>query len=130
MLLARILLWTNGASFLLYGLACLASPLLVAGYAGMELPGASAMTEVAAMYGGLQAGVGGLFIYHGMREERFQSGLMLMFVLLGSLALARTLGLLLYGTSPYNLGATVYESLSALLALFAMRLIAAKRSGA
>ncbi|MDG2332666.1 MAG: DUF4345 family protein [Myxococcota bacterium] len=130
MLLARILLWMNGASFLLYGLACLASPQLVAGYAGMELPGASAMTEVAAMYGGLQIGVGGFFIYHGLREERFQPGLMLMFVMLGSLALARTLGLLLYGMSSYNLGATVYESLTALLALFAMRLIAANRSEA
>ncbi len=130
MLLARILLWANGASFLLYGLACLVSPLLVAGYAGMELPGASAMTEVAAMYGGLQAGIGALFIYHALGDERLQSGLMLMFVLLGSLALARTLGLLIYGPSPYNLGATAYESLSALLALFAMRLLGQKRSAA
>ncbi len=123
MLLARILLLFNGAAFALYGIGCIFSPLLVADYAGMELPGPDALTEVVAMYGGLQTGIGILFLYHGLQPARIQSGLVLVVVLLGSLALARTLGLLIHGITPYNLGAVLFESLSVLLALLAMRLL-------
>ena len=45
---------------------------------------------------------------------------LLMVVLLGSLALARTVGLLAYGFSAYNVGALVYESLAALAAFVAI----------
>jgi hypothetical protein len=128
MLLARILLFGNGAVFLLYGLACVFSPNRVAEYSAMELSNASALTEVVAMYGGLQAGIGVLFLYNGFRPARVPAGLSVMVLLLGSLALGRTFGLLIYGMSQYNILALVYESLSALLAFVAMRRIGARRA--
>jgi len=127
MLLARILLFANGASFALYGLACVFSPDRVAEYTAMELSSASALTEVVAMYGGLQAAIGILFLYSGLHPERMPGGLSIMVLLMGGLALARTFGLLRYGMSDYNLAATVYESVSALLAFVAIR--AMRRSG-
>ena len=124
---ARILLVANGAAFALYGLACLASPGLVAGYVGMELPGPSALAEVAAMYGGLQAGVGFLLLYCALRTERIAEGLGLMVILLGALALARTLGLLMHGPSAYNFGALAYESVTVALAFLALRSLGGSR---
>ena len=87
----------------------------------MILPGVSGLTEVVAMYGGLQLGIGVLFLFAGLRAERVRGGLAVMVVLIGSLALARTFGLLVHGNSPYNLAVLVYESVSALLAFILMR---------
>lgn len=125
---ARLLLVANGAAFALYGLACLASPGLVAEYAGMELPGPSALAEVAAMYGGLQAGVGLLFLYCAFRPQRVPQGLGLMVVLIGALALARTIGLLMHGPSAYNLSALAYESVTVALAFLALRSVDGSRA--
>lgn len=123
MLFARILLAANGAVFALYGLGCLLSPIMVAEYAGMELPGPSALAEVAAMYGGLQAGIGMLFLYCARWPNWVRPGLAVMVVLIGALALARTLGLLMHGISAYNMAALAYESVSALLAFVAFRFV-------
>ena len=124
MLFARILLGTNGAAFALYGLACVISPEIVGGYTGMELPNPGSLTEVAAMYGGLQAGLGLVFLSSALRPARAGDGLRLMVVLLGSLALGRTVGLLAYGYSAYNVSALVYESLVALSAFAAIKWLA------
>lgn len=120
----RALLIASGVLFGLYGLACLFSPSIVAGYTGIRLPDAAAMTEVAAMYGGLQAGLGVLFAYCGLRSAWIQPGLLVMVVLIGSLALGRTAGLLVHGLSDYNLAALAYESATALLAVLALRKLA------
>ncbi len=117
----RALLIASGVLFGLYGLACLFSPSIVAGYTGIRLPDASAATEVAAMYGGLQAGLGVLFAFCGSRSAWVQPGLLVMVVLIGSLALGRTVGLLVHGLSDYNLAALAYESVTALLAVVALR---------
>jgi hypothetical protein len=127
MLLARILLVGNGAAFALYGLVCVFSPEIVGESSGMELPGPSSLTEVVAMYGGLQMGIGLLFLSCAFRPARVEGGLRLMVVLLGSLALARTVGLLAYGFSAYNVGALVYESLAALAAFVAIKWLSAFR---
>ena len=121
MLFARILLGANGATFALYGLVCVFSPEIVGKSAGMELPSPGSLTEVVAMYGGLQAGIGLVFLSAALRPVRVEDGLRLMVVLLGSLALARTVGLLAYGFSAYNVGALVYESLAALAAFVAIK---------
>ena len=73
----RALLIASGVLFGLYGLACLFSPSIVAGYTGIRLPDASAMTEVAAMYGGLQAGLGVLFAYSFTKRFTWASHLVL-----------------------------------------------------
>lgn len=121
MTFARILLGLNGILFLAYGLVCLFVPTLPADYAEMILPGATAATEVSAMYGGLQAGVGGLLCWSAMRPERVTQGLIVLVVLLGSLAIGRTYGLVTNGFTAYNVGAVTYEATVAVLGLLAMR---------
>jgi hypothetical protein len=126
MTFAKVLLGLNGLMFLGYGVACLIYPSLPAGYAGMELPNASAANEVVAMYGGLQFGIGVLFLRAAMRPTLISSGLLAMALLLGSLATARAFGLLVHGSSPYNLGAFFYESISAVLAVVAWQRLRAE----
>src|SRR3972149_52498 len=75
MLFARLILIVTGLAFASYGFACLVSPPLVAQYSGMELPTVSAITEVVAMYGGLQLGVGLLFIVCAAHPTRLTLGL-------------------------------------------------------
>lgn len=128
MTFGRIWLALNGLVFALYGLACLFSPSLPAGYAGIELPTASARNEVAAMYGGLQAGLGGLLVWSAASTDRVAGGLRVMAVLLGSLALGRAVGMTMDGATEYNVGALVYETTAAVLALLGLRLIGERRA--
>ena len=122
MMFGRIVLFLVGVAFAPYGLMCLIDPQVVAEYSGLQLPNASALVEVAAMYGGLQFGLGVLFIFSALRREYLRPGLFVLVVTLGCLALGRTFGLLVHGTSAYNLGALVFESLSSVLAVVALRL--------
>lgn len=122
MLFARIVLVVTGLAFASYGFACLVSPSLVAQYSGMELPTVSAITEVVAMYGGLQLGVGLLFLACAAHPTRTTLGLVVMVAVVGSLAMGRSIGLLVHGSSQYNLGALVYEGTTALAGLLALRL--------
>lgn len=126
---ARIWLGLNGLLFLVYGLLCGVDPSLPAGYAGMHLPGASARTEVAAMYGGLQAAVGAWLVASALRPERVVPGLRVLVVVLGGLALGRAFGLAAHGATAYNLGAVAYEGTVALLGLLALRLVGTPRTG-
>lgn len=128
MMFARIWLGLNGLVFAVYGLVCVFAPSVPAGYAGLELPTASARTEVSAMYGGLQAGIGVLLAWSASAPQRVAAGLRIMALLLGSLAVGRAVGIAVDGVTEYNLGAIVYEATAAGLALFAMRLIAAPRA--
>ncbi len=116
-----IFLWVNAAAFIFYGLACLASPGLPAGYAGFELGNASGTVEIVAMYGGLQIGFGVLLVL-GARNERMQStALWAVALIVGSLFLGRVFGLWMHGASSYNLGAAAYEATASALAIFALR---------
>lgn len=116
-----VFLWLNGLTFVGYGLACLWMPSLPADYAGLELATPSGTVEVMAMYGGLQTGFGVLLIVGARDVARRGTILLALAVVAGGLASARLLGIALYGPSDYNLGALVYESLTALLALAALR---------
>ncbi|MFP6641526.1 MAG: DUF4345 family protein [Myxococcota bacterium] len=122
MMFGRILLFLVGIAFAPYGLMCLMDPQAVAEYTGMQLPNASALVEVVAMYGGLQFGLGALFIFWALRVEHLRTGLFVLVVTLGCLALGRAVGLLVHGTSVYNLAALAFESLSSVLGIVALRL--------
>jgi hypothetical protein len=124
MTFARIVLGLTGLMFAGYGLACLFVPSLPAGYAGMLLPDATAVTEVVAMYGGLQAAMGGLFLYCTAKTEYLRVGLTAMVILIGGLALSRTFGLLVHGATAYNLGAVAYELTTTMLGVVALRMAA------
>jgi hypothetical protein len=125
MTFARIWLGLNGLLFLVYGLVCLLDPAVPAGYAGMTLPGASARTEVAAMYGGLQAGLGAWLVWSALRPDRVPTALPVLAVLTGSLATGRAFGLAAHGATAYNVSAVLYEATVAVLAVFAWRLVSA-----
>jgi hypothetical protein len=116
-----VFLWLNGLTFVGYGLACLGMPSLPAHYAGLELATPSGTVEVMAMYGGLQTGFGLLLIVGARDVGRRGTILLALAVVAGGLASARLLGIAFVGPSDYNLGALVYESLTALLAVAALR---------
>jgi hypothetical protein len=126
MAFARIWLALNGVLFLVYGLVCVVAPNLPAGYAELVLPTATARTEVSAMYGGLQAGLGALLCWSAMRPERVAHGLVVLVVLIGSLALGRAYGIVANGATAYNVGAIVYEATAAGLGFVAWRLVTAR----
>ncbi|MEE3327699.1 MAG: DUF4345 family protein [Myxococcota bacterium] len=121
MKLGRILLIAVGLAFTPYGFLCLFSPQSVADYTGMVLPNASALNEVAAMYGGLQIGLGLIFIVLALRKQTLAMGLIILMSLLGALALGRLYGLFAYGFSTYNVLAVIFEAVSAGLAMAALK---------
>jgi hypothetical protein len=122
MRLGRILLGFTGLAFAGYGLVCLVDPAMVAEVTGIALAGPSGKTEVTAMYGGLQFGLGVLFCHAAWQPQRERTGLMILVLLLGSLAAARLIGLLVNGHTVYNFWTVVYEGVSAALGLLALRL--------
>lgn len=117
---AKILLICTGVIFGVYGIACAINPALPAGYIGVELGDAGGTVEFMAMYGGLQAAMGLLFLYFGLRTELHAAGLKCIVLLLGGLGVTRLVGLMVHGPDSYNLGAVVYELGSVALALWAL----------
>jgi hypothetical protein len=116
----KLLLLVSGAIFGLYGLACAFDPALPAGYMGVEL-GQAGTVEFMAMYGGLQTAMGLIFLYCGLRADRYRTGAICLLLLLGGLGLTRLTGLLVHGTDYYNIGAVCYELTTAALAAIAVK---------
>ena len=119
MYLSRVVLVVTGVVFAGYGIMCLLLPSTIAEYTGIALPGVSATVEVVAMYGGLQTGFGLLCLYCALRSEFATPGLIAVLVFVGSLALGRSFGLLVHGSSSYNLGVLAYEATTSVLAALA-----------
>jgi hypothetical protein len=110
----RIFLGFLAALFIGYGLACLASPAILADATGMQLPTGTATVEVRAMYGGLQTAVGLLALLALLREPLRSPVLMCLGVILFGLASGRLVGIAVdVDPGSYNYGAFAFESLSA-----------------
>lgn len=121
MTFARIVLGLAGLSFAGYGVACLVDPDVAANYIGMQLGNVSTTVEVIAMYGGLQIGVGVAFLAC-IAPPRVAGGLRLLALLVGSLAVARGIGIALHGTGgSYNAGAVAFELFFVVLAVVALQ---------
>ena len=120
-MLGRILLFGVGLIFAIYGFVCLTQPEAATRYSGLVLTGAKAEAEVAAMYGGLQIGLGVLFLAGTFRSQYLYVGLVAMVVTLGSLALGRGFGLVVYGLSTYNLAAFAFETVASILGILSLR---------
>ena len=80
MLYSRIVLTANGALFALYGLFLLWQPAYLSGTLGIAEPGAVALTEFRAMYGGLEIALGGLLVWWGLRAGSVWDGLVVLTV--------------------------------------------------
>lgn len=119
MLFGRIILALTALLFLVYGVVCLFSPQVPAGYIGLILTAngdTTATVEFTAMYGGLQTAMGLVFGWYVLDRERLPTGLGVMATLFAGLGIARAIGLTAYGVDNYNAGAAGYELGSAVLA--------------
>jgi len=122
-MLGKIILWVSGLIFTSYGVACLLSPELPAGYAGLTITNGDAYAEMGAMYGGLQTGFGLFCILAAIRPELHRAGLLILVFVIGALAVSR-LFFAFTTTDPvgvYTWGAMGYEFTTALLSAVALR---------
>jgi len=121
--LGKIVLWVTAIIFFGYGVACLLSPDLPAGYAGLVMTNGDAFSEIGAMYGGLQIGVGLFCMVGAMNSTYFRPALLLLVLVIGGLATARLYSTLI-GTYPvgvYTWGAMAFEFCTTILAIVALR---------
>ena len=122
-MLGKFILWLSAIMFIAYGLACLVTPGLPAGYAGLDLISTDAVPEIGAMYGGLQTGFGLFCLLGALRAEYHRPALVLLVLCIGGLALARSFWALtgdgMIGS--YTYGAAAYEITTTVLAALALR---------
>lgn len=122
-MLGKIVLWISTLSFVSYGIACLLSPELPAGYAGLAIINGDGYAEMGAMYGGLQTGFGIFCLLGATRADLYKPALTAVCLVIGCLALGRVFSIAT-GTDPvaaYTWGATAYEFATAILAGIALR---------
>ena len=122
-MLARAFLALNVLIWLPYGLYCLIDPSFLAASAGIAATNATGTTELRAMYGGLQAAVGGLAacgLVGGAAMRRI--GLTALCALPAGLAIARGVGVLIDGDpTTYTLGALGFEAVLVVSAALLLR---------
>lgn len=119
----KIVLWISAIIFISYGLACLLSPGIPAGYAGLSMTNGDAYAEIGAMYGGLQTGFGLFCLLAALKADLYRPGLALLVMVVGSLALGRLYSVIT-GIDPvgaYTFGAMAFEFATAILAALALR---------
>ena len=122
-MLGKIVLWVSTITFISYGLICLVSPSVPAGYAGLEMISGDGYAEIGAMYGGLQIGFGVFCLLGALRSDLHKPALTSLVVVVGGLAIGRIYSTLT-GTEQigtYTYGAMVFEFLTATLAAVALR---------
>jgi len=119
----RIVLLITGILFASYGVWCLFDPEYVS--ATLELPGvtAQALTEIRAMYGGVQLALGVLFILAAFIGSWVRTFLWILLVLIGALAITRTFGAWLDHTfdNSYIQTVLIYEWVTFILSVLALR---------
>lgn len=123
MMLGKTVLSISSLVFIAYGLVSLISPAIPAGFAGLIMSNGDAFTEISSMYGGLQTGVGLFCLLAVLKPEFYRSGLMLLVIAIGALALARLVSIFLAPepVTAYSYGGFGYEFITALLAFVALR---------
>jgi hypothetical protein len=116
---ARWYLIINGLMLGLYGLYCIYSPQFVADITAMTAS-TKAITEIRAMYGGLEFTLGLFFIIVGTQPRNFDTGLLALALVYGGLCSARALGIAINGGDDYNTPAVIFETTAAALAIVAL----------
>lgn len=121
MTFSRLVLAVTGTVFMAYGIAFLAVPALMAAGAGIALPVPTAVTDVRAVYGGLQLGLGCLLICWSRRPSLTTAGLYAIVATLGGITLARALGIVVdRSAETANLIVLAFEATGPLCALVAL----------
>jgi len=107
---------------------CLLDPETISNESGIVLPSPAAAIEARAMYGGLELALGLYFAASAAHSAWAKSALVVLVVVFGGLAVARSGGLLLAGApDAYNLRALAYEGTSLLLGAGALALARSAR---
>lgn len=119
----RIFLGASALLWLPYGIFCFLQPEFLAGAAGVSSTSPTGTTELRAMYGGLQAGIGALALLGCLRDGERRAALLALAFLCAGLGSARLAGLLTDGGfSAYTAGGLFFEWLSSGFAIhFARR---------
>jgi len=119
LLATRIFLGLSAVVWLPYGIFCFLQPAFLTEAAGIALASATATTEVRAMYGGLQAGIGSLALLAVVRPSFARPALITLAFLCVGLGVTRLAGALWDDSfSPYTSGALAIEFTSSALAIF------------
>lgn len=118
----RIFLAISTLIWLPYGVYCFVHPGYLGEAAGVISMTATGMTEIRAMYGGLQVGIG-LLALAGLLHDSFRSqALMMLAFLCGGLCSARIAGAVMDGGfSSYTASALVFEVGSTVAAVWLLR---------
>jgi hypothetical protein len=118
----RIFLALSTLVWLPYGAYCFLHPAYLDQAAGVASQTATGMTEIRAMYGGLQIGIGLLALAGLLRDGFRRHALVTLAFLCGGLCTTRLAGAFLDGGfSSYTTGALVFEIGSTALALWLLR---------
>ena len=122
-MLGKFVLWLSAIVFIAYGVVCMFSPALPAGYAGLEFVTADALPEIGAMYGGLQTGLGVFCLLGALKADYYRPALTLLMICIGALALSRCYWAFTVAAEvgAYTYGAMAYEYTTAILAAIALR---------
>ena len=113
-----IFLALSAAVWLPYGLYCLANPAFLAEAAGVVAGSATGTTELRAMYGGLQAGIGAFALASLWRARWRHAVLLCIAFLCGGLLLARAIGVALDASATsYTVAGLGFEALSVAFAV-------------
>ena len=115
---AKFFIAITGLIFFSYGAFLIYDPKQLINIANFSISENTALTELRAMYGGIQLALG-LFMLACFRHERLiPPCLLLMSLVFFCLAATRTLGLIIDpADSGYNFNATIYESFSAIISI-------------
>ena len=113
--------WFLAASVLIwfpYGIWCFLDPGTLAGSAGVEATTPTGVTELRAMYGGLQMSIGLLAAAGFAHVSARRPALLALAFLAGGLAVSRLIGGILDDSfSGYTTGAVIFELATALIAI-------------
>lgn len=114
----RLFLGFSALAWLPYGIFCLFQPSFLQQAAGLVGSSATAVTDIRAMYGGLEAGIGALCAFALIRSSLERPALIMLGFICSGIALARSIGLVLDGSgSGYTFGALGFETASAVIAI-------------
>ena len=114
----RVVLWALAVVFVGFGLAALIQPSLMTGPPGLDASAPGAVTEVRALYGGLQLGLGAFLIWAALEPTRWAPALLGYGFIIGAVGDCRFIGLLIDGNwTGFHLFALGFEWITASVAL-------------
>jgi hypothetical protein len=118
----------TGLQFALYGAYCVYDPQLVAKLTAMTAS-SKALTELTAMYGGMEIGFGLFLIAMALKRQTLEACMLAIVLCCGGLCSTRGLSIVLHGGDDYNTPAVGYESLLFCLGLVGLLMVRKARSG-